>query len=182
MGGLTGERLNFIQCGYQTERRFSVDWNAIRTEYITTDIGYRDLSSKFGVSFNTLQKRAKKEDWPGLRRRISEETTTEVATAVVTAAVTANVDRARRIQNIADQLLDKIELTIDRIDGSRSNKAVKDVSDALKNVKDIMGIRSEYDLKEQELRLAKLRKETEPESDAKEMVIEIKGADPSWLK
>ena len=159
-----------------------MDWNAIKTEYITTDIGYRDLSKKFNVSFNTLQKRAKKEDWPGLRRQISEDTATEVATAVVTAAVTANVDRARRIQNIADQLLDKIELTIENIDGRRSNKAVKDVSDALKNVRDIMGIRSDYDLKEQELRIAKLRKETEADSDDNQMVIEIRRADPSWLK
>lgn len=153
-----------------------MDWNGIKTEYITTDIGYRELSDKFGVSFNTLQKKAKREDWPGLRRQIKEKTTTEVATAVVTAAVTANVDRALRIQTVAEKLLDKIELTVDNIDGRRSSKAVKDISDALKNVQDIMGIKSEYDRQEQELRLAKLKRETEARQNT-EITINFEDAD-----
>lgn len=155
-----------------------MDWNAIKSEYISSDIGYRELSKKYDVSFSTLQKRAKKENWPGLKRQVCDD----VVTAVTSAVTSANVDRALKLQKVADLLLDKIELTIDNIDGRRSARTVKDASDALKNVRDIMGIKSEGDIKEQEARIAKLRKETEPESDAKEMVIEIKGADPSWLK
>jgi transposase-like protein len=46
----------------------SPDWVAIAAEYESSEIGYRDLAERHGVSFNTLQKRAKAEDWPGRRK------------------------------------------------------------------------------------------------------------------
>lgn len=39
------------------------DWNTIKTEYITGNIGQKALAKKYGVSACTLQKRAVKEDW-----------------------------------------------------------------------------------------------------------------------
>lgn len=146
------------------------DWNEIKTEYISTEIGYRDLAKKHGVSFSTLQRRARKENWAGLRRQVCDDT----VTAVTTAVINSNVDRALRVQNVADQLLGKIELTIDNIDGRKSARSVKDVADALKNVKDIMNIKSEADMQEQEARIAKLRKETEP-AEEKDRKLEIVG-------
>ena len=147
-----------------------MDWNEIKTEYISTEIGYRDLAKKHGVSFSTLQRRARKENWAGLRRQVCDDT----VTAVTTAVINSNVDRAIRVQNVADQLLDKIELTIDNIDGRKSARSVKDVADALKNVKDIMNIKSEADMQEQEARIAKLRREADT-GEGKDAKLEIVG-------
>lgn len=152
-----------------------MDWNEIKTEYISTEIGYRDLAKKHGVSFSTLQRRARKENWAGLRRQVCDDT----VTAVTTAVINSNVDRALRVQNVADQLLDKIELTIDNIDGRKSARSVKDVADALKNVKDIMNIKSEADMQEQEARIAKLRREAEGSTD-KPVVVRFEGCDDDW--
>lgn len=146
------------------------DWNEIKTEYISTEIGYRDLAKKHGVSFSTLQRRARKENWAGLRRQVCDDT----VTAVTTAVINSNVDRAIRVQNVADQLLDKIELTIENIDGRKSARSVKDVADALKNVKDIMNIKSEADMQEQEARIAKLRREADT-GEGKDAKLEIVG-------
>lgn len=151
------------------------DWNEIKTEYISTEIGYRDLAKKHGVSFSTLQRRARKENWAGLRRQVCDDT----VTAVTTAVINSNVDRALRVQNVADQLLDKIELTIDNIDGRKSARSVKDVADALKNVKDIMNIKSEADMQEQEARITKLRREAEGSTD-KPVVVRFEGCDDDW--
>lgn len=41
----------------------AVDWLKIKTEYINGNISYRKLAEKHGVSFNTLQDRAKRENW-----------------------------------------------------------------------------------------------------------------------
>lgn len=150
-----------------------MDWQNIKKEYISTEIGYRELAKKHNVSFTTLQRRAKKEDWPSLRRQSDEA----AATAVMTAVTEEKISRAVRIENITDKLLDKIELTIDNIDGRKSNKAVKDVSDALKNVKDILGIKSEDDKEEQKARIAKLRKDTETEEKNTEITVSFKDAD-----
>ena len=146
------------------------DWNEIKTEYISTEIGYRDLAKKHGVSFSTLQRRARKGNWAGLRRQVCDDT----VTAVTTAVINSNVDRALRVQNVAEQLLDKIELTIDNIDGRKSARSVKDVADALKNVKDIMNIKSEADMQEQEARIAKLRRDADT-GEGKDAKLEIVG-------
>lgn len=146
------------------------DWNEIKTEYISTEIGYRDLAKKHGVSFSTLQRRARKENWAGLRRQVCDDT----VTAVTTAVINSNVDRALRVQNVAEQLLGKIELTIDNIDGRKSARSVKDVADALKNVKDIMNIKSEADMQEQEARIAKLRRDADT-GEGKDAKLEIVG-------
>lgn len=143
------------------------DWNAIKLEYISTEIGYRDLADKHGVSFTTLQRRAKKEDWPRLRR----QSDAIVETRVMTAATDMKTDRALRIERITDKLLDKIEITLDNIDGYKSNKAVKDVSDALKNARDILGIKSDEDKEEQKARIAKMKKDIEDDSSSREVLI-----------
>lgn len=147
-----------------------MDWNEIKTEYISSDIGYRELAKKYNVSFSTLQKRAKKENWPGIKRQVCDD----VVTAVTSAVTSANVDRALKLQEVADLLLEKISLTIENIDGRRSARTVKDASDALKNVRDIMGIKSEADTKEQDARIAKLRKEADT-GEGKDTKLEIVG-------
>ena len=40
-----------------------VDWEKIKTEYITGDISQNDLAKKYKVSRSTLQTRARKEHW-----------------------------------------------------------------------------------------------------------------------
>lgn len=40
-----------------------IDWVAIHNEYITTQISYRKLCKKYGISFITLQQRATREKW-----------------------------------------------------------------------------------------------------------------------
>lgn len=154
-----------------------MDWNAIKTEYITTDTSYRKLAEKYGVSRGQIQRRATDENWPDLKSQFDTKTVSD-AVDVVSKKFTA---RAKRLQDVTDKLLDKIELTIKNIDGVKSSRAVKDVSDALKNVKDIMMVKSDIDIREQEARIAKLQKEAEKEDDKKpEVVIKIEGGDPSW--
>ena len=41
----------------------AVDWLKIKSEYVNGNISYRKLAEKHGVSFNTLQDRAKRENW-----------------------------------------------------------------------------------------------------------------------
>ena len=44
-----------------------IDWNAIRAEYIGGGISQRKLAAKHGVSWRTLQDRAKREGWGDAR-------------------------------------------------------------------------------------------------------------------
>lgn len=55
----------------------AVDWLAIRNDYINGGGSYRKLAEKYDVSFNTLQDRAKREDWKGQREQQHDKITTE---------------------------------------------------------------------------------------------------------
>lgn len=154
-----------------------MDWNELKTEYITTDTSYRKLAEKYGVSRGQIQRRATDENWPDLKSQFDTKTVSDAVNAV-SKKFTA---RAKRLQDVTDKLLDKIELTIENIDGVKSSRAVKDVSDALKNVKDIMMVKSDLDTREQEARIANLQKQAEKEDkQSRDVVITIEGGDPSW--
>lgn len=53
-------------------------WRKIKTEYVTTEIGYRPLAEKHGVSFSTLQARAKRESWTALKQEHQDSVETAV--------------------------------------------------------------------------------------------------------
>lgn len=55
----------------------AVDWLVIRNDYINGGGSYRKLADKYNVSFNTLQDRAKREDWKSLKNSQHDKITTE---------------------------------------------------------------------------------------------------------
>lgn len=52
----------------------SVDWNPIRTEYITTKCSYRQLSEKYGVSIGNISKTSVREHWKERREQFTKKT------------------------------------------------------------------------------------------------------------
>lgn len=88
------------------------DWNAIKTEYISTSISQRALAEKYGVSPSTLRYRAKREGWDDERCAISRKT----AQATAAVIVERGADRASRILSLSDRLADRIEQAIEQLD------------------------------------------------------------------
>ena len=166
------------------------DWNKIKTEYLTTDTSYRKLAQKYGVNATTIAKKASKEDWVSQRNQQASRTLSKTLTAVSN----REVDRATRLQRVADRLLAKVERLIDEDDKLMEEsegenmllgpKGMKSLAGVLKDIKEVQMIRSEADLREQEARVAKLRREAEREEDDhnKTVVVTIAGGDNSWQK
>lgn len=141
-----------------------MDWNKIKAEYITTTISYRKLSEKYSIPFNTLQCRARKENWVMLRQQYQDD--------VVTKSVKEVEKRAVDYKNTLYELAYKIVKQIEEITEEQSvadliSRGLKprDITGAIKDLEDILHIKSESDIKEQEARIAKLRKETEEERE-----------------
>ncbi len=88
------------------------DWQAIKTEYLTTDTSYRKLAQKYGVNATTIAKRASKEDWVSHR----QQQASKVLSKTLAVATKKKVDRLTRIQDATDKLLDKIEQAITELD------------------------------------------------------------------
>lgn len=132
-----------------------MDWNKLKAEYIAGGISYRKLAEKYGVSFSTLRDIAIREKWTDLKAQAQNKSVTKLVESVAKQNGTYTVS----VIDVADKLLNKIEMLIDTEKLTISH--IKDLSSSLKNLKEIKGIKSEIDLKEQKARIKKLEKEIE---------------------
>ena len=125
-----------------------MDWKKIKKEYIAGGISYRKLAEKHGVSFNTLEKVARREGWCELRRQADEKAATKAVEAIST--------RNAKLDKAVDLAL---EAACKYLSAPGQLRAVdlKDVTTALKNLRDLKGIKSEADMKEQQARIEALR-------------------------
>lgn len=129
------------------------DWKKIRAEYINGGVSYRKLAEKHGVSFNTLKNRAKEEQWYDLRQQKDLKTTTKIVESLSDKDAEKVVD----IIGVADKLLEKIyEMLSTDVTNAQS---IKSLTSALKDLKDVKGFKSGADIREQDARIAKLRRE-----------------------
>lgn len=147
------------------------DWKKIEAEYITTETSYRKLAQKYGLNQATIAQKAKAEDWVGKRKRQASTTQAKIISAVED----EKVNRAVRLQNVADKLLDKVEVLADG-DGSVTAAGLKNLSEVLKNLKDVQMICSEADMREQEARIRNLEKQAQKEDDNKSIAVTLEGS------
>lgn len=146
------------------------DWQAIKTEYITTDTSYRKLADKYGVSRVQIGNVGRQEGWVELRRQHLDNTVTKTVDAISQ----QEVDRAVRILTVADKLLDKIEAMVEATaPEDMSPKSVRALTAAVKDLREIQGIKSELDSEEQRARIANLRKQAEKDDAGGADVIEV---------
>ena len=151
-----------------------MDWNAIRQDYITDESSsYRKLGQKYGISYTAIGDRARKEGWAEQRSQYLNETLSKSINAIGK----AQAKRAERVVNVADKLLLKIEAVIDSYDSEAliaNTQALKHITGALKDIKDIQMIKSDADLREQEARIANLRRQVDKddEDNAPTLVVE----------
>jgi hypothetical protein len=135
-----------------------VDWAKIKAEYIAGGISYRSLAQKYNISFNTLKRVAVKEGWATLRNKAYNKATTKMVNDV--ASENAKIDD--KYYRLVDMLLDKTEevmvnTQIWQVSG------LKEMATTMKYLKECKGIKTDADIREQEARIDKLRKDIEGE-------------------
>ena len=145
-----------------------VDWKKIKTEYITTNTSYRKLSEKYGVPFNTLQCRGRKENWVELHNRHQDNIITKSVEKAEESAIDYNL-----AYKVAMQLN---EMTNDKTISDLVKMGIKprDITGAIKDLEDALHIKSMSDMREQEARIANLQKQTTDDAP-KEIKVHIQG-------
>ena len=144
------------------------NWNKIKTEYITTDTSYRKLGEKYGVGYSVIGEKARLEGWVEQREQFRNKTLTKAVEAISD----KQVDRAANLISVADQLLDKVKSLLEtNAEVLADTQSMKHISGVLKDIKEIQMIRSDADMREQEARIKKLRKEAEQEDTNTEVTI-----------
>jgi transcriptional regulator of heat shock response len=152
------------------------DWQAIKTEYITTQTSYRKLAEKYGIHYKVISERGKDEGWVELRSQHRDKTLTKTLDKISQ----QEANRAAKIHSVADKLLLKIEAMVDSED-ALSEKGIRALTAAVKDLKEIQSVRSDLDRQEQEARIANLRKQAEKDEDKTEDIeVVFIGGEEAW--
>ena len=185
----------------------AADWKKIKTEYITTNTSYRKLAQKYGVGYQAICHRSQAEGWIEQREQHRNKTISKTLERISD----KQASKMSRIDRIADSLLEKIEQAVEELDmrvivikekeitstgetttesreayegGIVDRAGLRQITAALKDLKDIKMIRSEADMREQEARIRNLQRQAEREDDDKDrrIVVSIAGGDDAWAK
>ena len=158
------------------------DWRKIKTEYITTDTSYRKLGQKYGVHYQTICRRAKEEGW--IEQREHHEN--KVVTKTLDKISEKQSSSAELMQDTANALLHMIAEGLEKFDPDTllaDRQALRGITGALKDLKDVLSLKSDADLEEQKARIAKLRKEAEEDGAAPpEINVSIVGDADKYAK
>jgi hypothetical protein len=145
-----------------------VDWKRIKAEYIAGGTSYRKLAEKYKVKFSALRSVAEREKWVDLKAQTEHKTNTKLAETVSDIEVKKAVD----IIDVADTLLEKIEQVAAMVSDPDS---IKKLTSAIKDLKDIKGIKSDADVREQEARIRNLERQAEADNESKDIKVTIEG-------
>ena len=99
-------------------RSIMTDWEGIKNRYLSTEISLTKLAEDTGVSYATLCRRAKKENWIELKKLRMES------------------GSEGRMERVTAKLLEKMELAIDR-SAEMDSKEIKAMTGALKELREM---------------------------------------------
>lgn len=169
------------------------DWQAIRTEYITSRISLKDLANKHGIRLATVTERSRTEGWVDLRKLYIDKAirkTIDKESTKMANRLSKELAVADKISDVLTKALEDAEKTFDKYD----MKAIQQAASALKMVEEMkrsmLNIQTMSELnrqKNEERKLAmeerKLKLEEEKrgmEKPDSEMTIHIKGYEEGW--
>lgn len=154
-----------------------VDWNAAREEYISDEsCSYRKLASKYGVTVDSVYKRSKAEDWQGQRKQLKEKTITKSLEKISD----KKAEQAAKYNDMVDAMTAKLTAAIASVD-PKDTTAVRRLTASLCDLKELLGIKSEADSREQEARIANLRRQADKEDDtASEIEVTFAAGPEEW--
>ena len=149
------------------------DWQAIKTEYITTDTSYRKLAQKYGVNYQAICHRSKDEGWIEQREQYKNKTISKTIEKISR----QEANRAAKIHSVADKLLNKIERMVDS-DKPLDTKGIRALTAAVKDLKEIQSVKSDLDQQEQEARIANLRRQVDKDENDSSVIEVVFNAGP----
>lgn len=128
------------------------------------------MAKKYGVSYTCVGEKARAEGWIEEREQFRSKSYSKTLDELSK----GQAKRATRLQTIADKLLDKIEKAVDNfemVDLMTDRTALKQITGALKDIKEIQMIKSVGDMREQEARIKNLEKQAETDTNDSDIQI-----------
>lgn len=146
------------------------DWEAIKTEYATGNMSYRELSEKYGMTYSLICNRGSKDKWAEAREQYRSKKRAKTLDRISS----QEAARAAKIFGVADKLLLKIERMADS-DKALNGKDIRALTAAVKDLKEIHGVKTALEREEQQARIDALRRQADKENTGKEPIKIVMG-------
>ena len=143
-----------------------VEWSKVKAEYLAGGTSYRKLASKYGITLAVLRNIAEKEEWVKLKAQAQHKTNTKIVNAVSD----IEARKATDIIDVANKLLGKIEEIAEMVSDPDS---IKKLTSAIKDIKEIKGVKSDADMREQEARIRNLERQAETDNTSKDIEVQF---------
>lgn len=156
-------------------------WDKLRMEYISSsDSSIRGIAKKYGIPYNAVRNRCQKEDWLGQRETMRQQ----MFQKSIDLVSDTQAEECSRAFRLASKVIDKLEEVIDTVDArdSDATRYLKNITSAIKDLKEIGLFRSELDKAEQMARISKLRKDAEEEQADTSITVRLEGDIAKWSK
>lgn len=145
------------------------DWKKIKAEYIRGGISYRKLAAKYGVSLSSVCDHSKAEKWADLRKQTANKANTKITESVAS----QEAARAAKYLTVADKILQKIDEGVESGELLYNPKAIHELTGAIRDLKEIHGLRTALDDEEQRARIDKLRRDAVAEEQNNDIRVVI---------
>lgn len=169
-----------------TKGGITVDWNTLKAEYIAGGVSYRELAEKYGVSQSTLRQRAAREKWSEQKNTVRTEVEQKMIDTISDEQTEQAVSAASLISKAAMNFLMKIAEESLKIKEGKSDKDIttkySEYALALSRFKDVLDIKSEKDIEEQQARIDNLRKQADKDEKKDNKIIVEFGEFEDWAK
>lgn len=121
----------------KTRKKRSIDWEKIRTEYVTTATSYRKLANKYNINVRRIQETGKKEGWVALRDAFRAEIGADFREDAKEKGVQALND----IAEITGDAIDKIKELLGGVNNGTQTAALMEALKVCRElVRDIYGL------------------------------------------
>lgn len=146
-------------------------WDRLRIEYVSSDVSIRGLEKKHGISYSMIRTRCQNEKWLEQREAFKKEAFSRSVEKVAE----HQAEECSRAFRLASKVMDKLEETIDQINpkDEAATRNLKNITSAIKDLKEIGIYRSELDKAEQIARINKLRKDAEEEQKDTKITVKF---------
>lgn len=155
--------------------RQNYDWDAIKIDYVTSDLSLKKIAKKYGIRVKTVEDKSRADNWFATKKKYRKEATDKA----IAKATAKKADSLAKLMETSDKLLQSItkavadeqqfnrhiitasapaenglgtvitqyETTFEKVD----SKAIRDIANSLKTIAELMGYQTPAQVEKQKL-------------------------------